>query len=82
MSGGELYVFDSDRLERRANEHVVLRAATPGELLVVRELLERHERSTRSARAAEVLARWDELAARFVRVAPRAAAAESAESTG
>jgi glutamate synthase domain-containing protein 3 len=82
MSGGELYVFDSDRLERRANEDVVLRAATPGELLGVRELVERHERSTRSARAAEVLARWDELAARFVRVAPSTAAAESAQSTG
>jgi len=82
MSGGELYVFDSDRLERRANADVVLRAATPGELLGVRELVERHERSTRSARAAEVLARWDELAARFVRVAPPTAVAESAQSTG
>jgi hypothetical protein len=29
-----------------------------------------------------VLARWDELAARFVRVAPRSADAATAESTG
>ncbi len=82
MSGGELYVFDAERLERRSNEDVVLRAATVDELRGVRELVERHERSTRSPRAADVLARWNELAARFVRVAPRTAVAETAQSTG
>ena len=82
MSGGELYVFDAERLERRSNEDVVLRAATAAELLGVRELVERHERSTRSPRAADVLARWDELAPRFVRVAPRTAVAETAQGTG
>jgi hypothetical protein len=33
-------------------------------------------------RAAEVLARWDELAARFVRVAPRSSEAVAAQSSG
>ena len=60
----------------------MLRAATLDELLGVRELVERHERSTRSPRSADVLARWDELAPRFVRVAPRSAVAATAESTG
>jgi glutamate synthase (ferredoxin) len=82
MSGGELYVFEAESLEHRANEDVALRAATSVELLGVRELIERHERSTRSARAADVLARWDELSARFVRVASQSAGAERAESTG
>ena len=82
MSGGELYVFDTKRLERRSNEDVVLRPATAAELLGVRELVERHERSTRSPRSADVLARWDELAPRFVRVAPRTAVAETAQGTG
>jgi glutamate synthase (ferredoxin) len=82
MSGGELYVFDAKRLERRSNEDVVLRAATADELLGVRELVERHERATRSPRAADVLTRWDELASRFVRVAPRTVAAQAAQSTG
>ena len=82
MSGGELYVFDAELLERRRNQDVVLRAATVDELLGVRELVERHERATRSSRSADVLARWDEVATRFVRVAPRSAVVATAESTG
>jgi glutamate synthase domain-containing protein 3 len=82
MSGGELYVFDAELLERRRNQDVVLRAATVDELFGVRELVERHERATRSSRSADVLARWDEVATRFVRVAPRSAVVATAESTG
>jgi glutamate synthase domain-containing protein 3 len=82
MSGGELYVFDAEFLERRRNGDVVLCAATVEELLGVRELVERHERSTRSPRSADVLARWDELAPRFVRVAPRSAVADRLAHSG
>jgi glutamate synthase domain-containing protein 3 len=82
MSGGELYVFDAELLERRRNQDVVLRAATLDELLGVRELVERHERSTRSPRSADVLARWDEVAPRFVRVAPRSDLAERLAHSG
>jgi glutamate synthase domain-containing protein 3 len=74
MSGGELYVFDvHETLRRRLNGELV-EAYVPNavELSDVRELVARHERSTRSARAAELLARWDEAAPFFVRVAPRA----------
>ena len=46
------------------------------------ELVERHERSTRSRRAAEVLAGWERLAPRFSRVAPRGVdVADASESS-
>jgi glutamate synthase domain-containing protein 3 len=77
MSGGVVYVFDpAGRLPLRLNEQLVaaerLAGPAPEEL---QTLLERHARYTGSPRAAQLLARWEDEAASFWRVAPRADAA-------
>ena len=73
MTGGEVYVYDSGgRLAVRLN-HQLVAAHRPGvaELGELRALLERHLRFTGSARAGELLERWDAASAAFWRVAPR-----------
>ena len=73
MTGGEVYVHDpGGRLAVRLN-HQLVAAHRPGvaELGALRALVERHLRFTGSARAAELLERWDAASAAFWRVAPR-----------
>ena len=87
MSGGEVYVHDpEERLLLRLNEQLVaalrieLRDTDP-----LRDLLDRHVRHTGSARAQELLDRWEEAASEFWHVRPKAnvAALQSAyEGTG
>jgi glutamate synthase (ferredoxin) len=72
MTGGELYVYDvAERLSVRLNEQLVS-ASRPSadELTVVHGLVERHERYTGSARAATLLASWDEQLRHWWRVSP------------
>jgi len=78
MTGGQLYVYDvAERLPLRLNEQLVS-ASRPsaGELELVRELLERHERYTGSSRAAALLARWEKQLHLWSRVAPKGEIAE------
>ncbi|MGH2996647.1 MAG: glutamate synthase-related protein, partial [Gaiellaceae bacterium] len=78
MTGGEVYVYDPDeRLPLRLNDQLVA-AYRPGagELAELRALLERHLRYTDSPRAAQLLERWEEEAASFLRVAPKAEVAQ------
>jgi len=78
MTGGELFVHDPDeRLPLRLNGELVANGRpTADDLDFVRELVARHARSTGSARAAALLARWEQEAGRWWRVAPRAEVAE------
>ncbi len=43
----------------------------PEDAARLRHLVERHQRATGSARAAELLARWEEVLPRFWKVAPK-----------
>jgi glutamate synthase (ferredoxin) len=78
MTGGEVYVYDpADRLERRLNgELVASHQPGPEHLRVLRGLVERHLRYTGSRRAAELLEGWDDAAACFKRVVPKAKVAK------
>ena len=72
MTGGEAYVLDRDgTLDGRLGDSPML-ADEPDarELAELRELVERHHRHTESARAAELLERWDEAARAFRRISP------------
>ncbi len=74
MTGGEAFVYDpEERMERHLNPQLVT-AYRPGtdELARLRSLLERHAELTGSARATELLGRFDEVAAAFWRIAPKA----------
>jgi glutamate synthase (NADPH/NADH) large chain len=73
MTGGELYVHDvGDRLLRRLNGQLVAaHRPSADDLASVRELVQRHERSTGSRRAAALLERWDDELPRWWRVAPK-----------
>jgi len=72
MSGGVAYVLDGDgRFSSRCNLQMVgLDRVEDAELLLVKRMVERHAELTRSALASRVLARWEENAARLVRVMP------------
>ncbi|MGH2450197.1 MAG: glutamate synthase subunit alpha, partial [Candidatus Limnocylindria bacterium] len=73
MTGGEVYVYDpGGRLAVRLNDQLVAaRRPAVTELGELRARVERHLRFTGSARAGELLERWDEATAAFWRVAPR-----------
>ncbi len=73
MSGGVAWVLDPDgEFVGRCNEEMVGLSVLedPGEIAGVRGMLERHARWTQSAKAAGILARWDEMVSKFVRVLP------------
>jgi glutamate synthase (ferredoxin) len=90
MSGGVAYVLDdSDALKGNVNLSMVAleKIETPAELAEVRALIQRQADYTGSARAAEVLAGWDALAPKFVKVMPKdykrmLACIEKAQSQG
>jgi glutamate synthase (ferredoxin) len=74
MSGGLAYVLDADGdFPRRCNLGMVeLEPLTQAEdINLVRDLVERHARYTRSTCAAGILGRWADLQAKFVKVTPR-----------
>jgi glutamate synthase (ferredoxin) len=74
MSGGVAYVLDeTGDFATRCNMQMVglekLEEAT--EVEEVRQMIVRHAEYTRSARAAQVLASWDKLRPKFVKVMPK-----------
>lgn len=74
MSGGIAYVFDwDDDFETRCNQQMVYieRITDAVETEEVRGMIERHANYTDSDLAQRVLANWDELLPRFVRVMPK-----------
>jgi glutamate synthase (ferredoxin) len=73
MSGGVAYVFDEDgQFKNRCNlETVTLEHLAEGDLQEVEDLLKRHAVYTHSERAWQLLALWEETAAKFVKVLPK-----------
>ena len=74
MTNGEAYVLDeADGFPERYNPELVTirRVTEPEDAARLRHLVERHQRATGSARAAELLARWEEVLPRFWKVAPK-----------
>jgi glutamate synthase domain-containing protein 3 len=85
MSGGELYVVDDDGvLEARSSSSVDVRKTSAAECERVRELVALHAGSTRSARAADLLTRWDTVSGALARLVPleQPAAARAYEESG
>ncbi|MCB1063961.1 MAG: glutamate synthase large subunit [Verrucomicrobiae bacterium] len=76
MSGGVAYVFDDagDFVSKRLNSDMVsvyqLIESSDSEIAAVKERLERHVTLTGSARAQEILADWDALLPKFIKVLP------------
>jgi glutamate synthase (ferredoxin) len=73
MSGGIAYVLDEDGgFKNHCNlETVALERLNESDLQEVEELLKRHAVYTRSARAWQILALWQENAPKFVKVMPK-----------
>jgi glutamate synthase (ferredoxin) len=73
MSGGIAYILDEDGgFTNRCNlETVTLERLDEGDLQEVEELLKRHAVYTHSERAWQILALWEETAAKFVKVFPK-----------
>ena len=74
MSGGVAYVLDEagDFRSRCNPDTVALESLTaPQEMAEVRDMVQRHARYTHSELGWRVLAMWDELAPKFVKVMPR-----------
>jgi glutamate synthase (ferredoxin) len=73
MSGGIAYVLDeTDDFPRRCNHEMVqlFRLEDSEESELVRDMVRRHARYTDSHRGWKVLALWDEMLSRFVKVYP------------
>jgi len=73
MSGGIAYVYDEDdSFRKRCNlETVSLERLDERDMQEVEEMLKRHAIYTRSARAWQLLALWQETAPKFVKVMPK-----------
>jgi glutamate synthase (ferredoxin) len=73
MSGGVAYVLDEagDFPKRCNKEMIELERMTETEAEQVQEMIQKHAFYTGSERARYVLAHWDELAPRFVKVMPK-----------
>ena len=74
MSGGVAYVLD-ERAEFHRNCNMQMvgleQLEDAEEIDEVREMIEKHQKYTQSRRAAEVLAQWNEMAPKFVKVMPK-----------
>ena len=74
MSGGIAYVLDEDGdFARLCNKEMaqLYRLEDAAEVAAVREMITRHQRLTSSQKAYKVLAEWETMLPRFVRVVPR-----------
>jgi glutamate synthase (ferredoxin) len=74
MSGGVAYVLDEmGDFPTRCNKQMVAleKMDSPEEIESVRQMIARHAEYTRSQRAAGILAKWDEMAPKFVKVMPK-----------
>jgi glutamate synthase (NADPH) large chain len=73
MSGGIAYVLDeAGDFDRRCNKEMVklYRLEDPEEIEEVRQMVRRHAESTKSERAWKVLALWEAMVPKFVKVYP------------
>jgi glutamate synthase domain-containing protein 3 len=73
MSGGVAFVLNLDgKFERRCNSSMVALEPVEEEadIALLKKLISRHARYTGSARARRVLANWDAMLPKFVRVMP------------
>jgi len=74
MSGGVAYVLDeAGDFKSRCNQQMVLleKMDDPAETEEVRLMIQRHADYTKSQRAFKVLALWDEMVPKFVRIMPK-----------
>ncbi|KAH7299672.1 hypothetical protein KP509_24G023300 [Ceratopteris richardii] len=74
MSGGIAYVFDVDgKFRTRCNHGSVdlEKVESEEDIMTLRMMVQQHQRNTRSKLAKEVLANFDELLPKFVKVFPR-----------
>jgi glutamate synthase (ferredoxin) len=74
MSGGVAYVLDEvGDFEHRCNQQMARleRLEEAEEIEEIRQMIQRHANYTRSQRAFKVLALWEEMTPRFVKVMPR-----------
>jgi glutamate synthase (ferredoxin) len=74
MSGGIAYVLDEvGDFPPRCNPQMVNleKLVDPDEIELVWKMIQRHQTYTRSARAATVLAAWNEMTPKFVKVMPK-----------
>jgi len=73
MSGGVAYVLDeTGSFPCRCNQQMVgLEKMEGAEIEEIRQLIVRHAQYTGSKRAAQVLAKWDAMAPKFVKVMPK-----------
>jgi glutamate synthase (ferredoxin) len=73
MSGGIAYVFDADgTFQSRCNlETVTLEDLEEEEIGEVEEMVRRHADYTKSERAWRLLALWEDVASKFVKVMPK-----------
>jgi glutamate synthase (ferredoxin) len=73
MSGGIAYILDEKGdFATRCNQQMVgLEKMEPGEIEDVRQMIKRHGDYTQSQRAFKVLALWEEMAPKFVKVMPK-----------
>jgi glutamate synthase (ferredoxin) len=74
MSGGIAYLLDEEGdFERRCNRGMVdLEPLEPAEdIRLVQDLIRKHAEHTQSTRATKVLANWDRMLPKFVKVMPR-----------
>ena len=74
MSGGIAYVLDENgKFARDVNMQMVGigKLEKPAEIAEVRAMIEKHLAWTQSARARQVLADWDQMVPRFVKVLPK-----------
>ena len=73
MCGGLAYVLDEQGgFRNRVNhERVLLEELDEEDLEVIQRMVRRHFEYTRSARADDILRKWDTFAPKFVKVYPR-----------
>jgi glutamate synthase (ferredoxin) len=74
MSGGVAYVLDeAGDFPVRCNKQMVglEKVEDPEEIADLRRMIQRHADFTKSQRALDVLARWDDFLPKFVKVMPR-----------
>jgi len=73
MSGGVAYVLDeTNDFDKRCNQQMVVleRLEDAAEIEEIRQMIHRHAEYTRSQRAFKVLALWEEMTPKFVKVMP------------
>jgi glutamate synthase (ferredoxin) len=74
MSGGVAYVLDeAGDFHRRCNQQMVglEKLEDASEIEEIRQMIERHSQYTKSERARKVLASWEQIVPKFVKVMPK-----------